>query len=184
MSNTSYDPSPEVPVQVTPDDELRARAARMQAIMKDAGLDGVMATQNADVFYLSGVIQQAQVYLPAVGQPLLMVRKHHGRAGMVSQLGPSQVVKVRSLRDLPGLILEAGGSAPRRIGFEWDTLPVSNYNAYAKALAGLGTELVDGSMIFKQTRAIKSPSRSSRSGAPQTWQTWASEQPHRSCVLV
>ena len=141
----------------TPASELRARAERLQALMREAGIDGLMATQNADVFYLAGVVQQAQVYVPSEGDPLLMVRKHHGRAGTDSSLDPSRVVAVRSLRELPALIEGAGGGKPRRIGFEWDTLPVSIYSAYAKALADLGAELVDGSMLFRQARRIKSP---------------------------
>lgn len=123
--------------------------------MRDAGLDGLMATHNADVFYLSGVVQQAQIYVPVAGDPVLMVRKHLGRARMVSRLPESAVVGVRSLRELPALIETAGGR-PRAIGFEFDTLPVAVFQAYSKALAGLNAELVDGSMLLRQVRAIKS----------------------------
>jgi Xaa-Pro dipeptidase len=147
--------SPEVPVQVTPPEELDARHERLQALMREAGIDGVMATHNADIFYLSGVVQQAQVYLPVQGQPLLMVRKHLGRARMVSQFGEMCVVGVRSLRELPALIEQAGGR-PRTIGFELDTLPVLIFNAYQKALAPLEAEAVDASNLFRMVRAIKS----------------------------
>src|SRR5947209_4101636 len=93
--------SPGVPVHKTPSAELRDRARRLQALMREQGLDGLFATQNADVFYLSGTIQQAQVYLPAGGEPLLMVRKHPGRAQLASDLQPAQIVPVRSLKELP-----------------------------------------------------------------------------------
>src|SRR5437867_5861591 len=106
-------------VQKTPLGELEDRARRLQALMRDEGLDGVFATQNADVFYLSGVVQQAQVYLPVEGEPVLMVRKHPGRALMASDLDERQIAPVRSLKDLPALIEQAGGR-PRRIGFELD----------------------------------------------------------------
>jgi len=127
----------------------------LQTLMREVGLDGALATQNADVFYLSGVLQQAQVYVPAEGAPLLMVRKHLGRARLDSHLDDDCVVAVRSLRELPGLIERAGGK-PGRIGFEWDTLPVATYQAYQKALVGLEAELVDASMVFRRVRAIKS----------------------------
>ena len=149
------DIEPEIPVQTTPKHELEARAARLQALMREEGVDGVMATQNADVFYLGGVVQQAQVYLPVDGPPVLMVRKHLGRSRMVSQLPATSVVGVRSLKELPGIIQDAGGS-PRRIGFEFDTLPVSIFQAYDKALAPLGAELVDASALFRRVRAYKS----------------------------
>lgn len=123
--------------------------------MRDAGLDGLMVTGNADVFYLSGTVQQAQLYVPAVGQPVLMVRKHPGRAAASSTLGEGGVVAVRSLRELPTLI-GAAGPMPKRIGFLLDTLPVATYQAYQKALAPLGAELADGSMVVRRARALKS----------------------------
>jgi Xaa-Pro aminopeptidase len=145
----------EVPVERTPRGELEGRAARMQAAMREAGLDGVLATQNADVFYLSGVVQQAQLYLPAEGQPVLMVRKHLDRARMTTGLDESLVVGIKSLRELPSL-LEGAGGRPRRLGLELDTLPYNTYQAYAKALAPLEAELMDASALFRQVRAIKS----------------------------
>jgi Xaa-Pro dipeptidase len=144
--------------ELTPLSELQARAARLQAAMREAGLDGVMATQNADIFYLSGAVQQAQVYLPAEGEPLLMARKHPGRAEADSALGKGwgRIVSVRSLRELPGLIVEAGGRKPSTIGWELDTLPVLTFGAYERALEPLGVRSADASNLFKRVRAIKS----------------------------
>lgn len=125
--------------------------------MGQVGLGGVMATQNADVFYLAGVVQQAQVYLPVEGEPTLMVRKHPGRAAQDSMLGRGwgRVAPVRSLRELPALIEEAGGK-PSRIGWELDTLPVLTYEAYRRALEPLGVDMVDASALFRRVRSIKS----------------------------
>ena len=61
----SYTPSERVPLE-----ELQARTERLQALMREAGLDGMMATQNADIYYLTGALQQSQVYLPVVGHPV------------------------------------------------------------------------------------------------------------------
>ncbi len=144
--------------QSTPLAELQARAARLQAAMREANLDGVMATQNADIFYLSGAIQQAQVYLPVEGEPILMVRKHPGRAEADSPLGQGwgRIVAVRSLRDLPALIEEAGGRKPAAIGWELDTLPVLTSGAFERALQPLGAKHLDASMLFRRVRALKS----------------------------
>jgi Xaa-Pro dipeptidase len=130
------------------------RAARLQSLIREAGFDGVLITHNADVFYLSGAVQQAQLYLPSYGSPLLMVRKHPGRAADSSALERS-LVAVRSLRELPSLI-QGAGPVPKRIGFLFDTLPVSTYEAYRKALAPLGAELGDASMLVRRARATKS----------------------------
>lgn len=143
------------PVQRTPLSELNARAERLQDLMLEADLDGVLATQNADVFYLSGVVQQAQVYLPIQGKAALLVRKHFGRAQMASELPDEQVVPIRSLRELPSLIESIGGR-PGRIGFELDTLPVALFNTYSRTLSGFEAELVDATMVFREARSIKS----------------------------
>jgi Xaa-Pro dipeptidase len=144
--------------ELTPLTELQDRAARLQDAMREVRLDGVMATQNADLFYLSGAIQQAQVYLPVEGEPLLMVRKHPGRAFYDSALGMEwgRIVAVKSLRELPALIEEAGGRKPSTIGWELDTLPVLTFNAFERALEPLGAKMVDASNLFKRVRAIKS----------------------------
>jgi Xaa-Pro aminopeptidase len=144
-----------MPVEQTLVNELRARAVRLQSLMREAGLDGLMATQNADVYYLSGTLQQAQVYLPVAGEPVVMVRKHAGRATADSSLPHESIKSVRSLRELPGIIDAAGGK-PGSIGFEFDTLPVSTFHAYEKALEPLGARLVDGSNLFRRVRAVKS----------------------------
>src|SRR5688572_7643421 len=154
-STTSTEFLDGVPVQMVPLDELRARAKRLQALMREAGFDGLMATHNADMLYLSGVVQQGQVYLAARGDPLLMVRKHAGRAHLNSSLPDESMVDVRSLRQLPDL-LTRGDGRPRRIGFTFDTLPVAVFNAYSKALSGMDAELADASVLFRKARSIKS----------------------------
>ena len=148
-----YSPSERVPLQ-----ELQARTERLQVLMRDAGLDGLMATQNADIYYLAGALQQSQVYLPVEGEPIMMVRKHPGRAQADSSLGNGwgAVVTVRSLRELPDLIEKAGGRKPAMLGFELDTLPVLTFQAYQKALAPLGAQIVDACFLFKRVRSIKS----------------------------
>jgi Xaa-Pro dipeptidase len=153
MTDTDY--QAEIIAHLVPASELRARAERLQALMREAGLGGVMATQNADMLYLAGVVQQGQVYVPLEGPPLLMVRKHAGRAHMQSTLPDERVVEVRSLRQLPDLIKAVDG-APGRIGFSHDTLPVATYNAYMKALGPLGAEMADASTVLRRVRAHKS----------------------------
>lgn len=154
-SHPGKNDTPVLQFEKTPAAELRSRAGRLQALMREAQLDGLLVTQNADVFYLSGAVQQAQLYLPMEGEPLLMVRKHPGRAMLSSELNEGGVVMVRSLRELPGLI-EGVGARPRRVGFLFDTLPVSTFNAYQKALSPLSIEAVDASMLVRRVRAIKS----------------------------
>ena len=48
------------PVHITPGAELEARAAKLQSLMLDSGLDGAIIVQNADLFYFAGTVQRAK----------------------------------------------------------------------------------------------------------------------------
>jgi Xaa-Pro aminopeptidase len=63
---------------------------------------------------------------------------------------------VRSLRELPDLMEQAGGRKPAKLGFELDTLPVLTFQAYQKALAALDAQITDACFLFKKARSIKS----------------------------
>lgn len=51
--------------------------------MSVSGIEATIIVQNADLYYFTGTIQNGCLYEPAVGQPLYLVRRDHGRARMV-----------------------------------------------------------------------------------------------------
>ncbi len=63
-----------------PPAEIGSRIARLQMSLQQQNLDGVLILQNCDLFYFSGTIQQSHLFVPAVGRPVLMVRKSFERA--------------------------------------------------------------------------------------------------------
>ena len=70
----------------TPKAELDHRIARFQQYLAAEALDGALILQNTDLYYLAGTIQQAHLYVPASGAPVLMVRKSLERAQTESAL--------------------------------------------------------------------------------------------------
>ncbi|HEY7745741.1 MAG TPA: aminopeptidase P family N-terminal domain-containing protein, partial [Desulfuromonadales bacterium] len=62
-------------MRITPASELQARFQKLQSLMQKEGLDAVLITQSADLFYFTGSIQQGLLYIPAGGEPVYMVRK-------------------------------------------------------------------------------------------------------------
>lgn len=139
-------------MRITPTTELTHRTARLQQLLVETNLDGVLILQNADLFYFSGSIQQGVLYIPAEGEPLYMVRRDHGRARMES--GLKQVVPLRSPKDIPGLLAEHGLPQPAAAGMELDVVPVALFQRFQKVFGA--TELRDATPLIRQVRAIKS----------------------------
>ena len=113
-----------------------------------------MILQSADLFYFSGTVQQSHLYLPADGEPLLMVRKSLDRARRESQLDPGRIVPLRSPRQLPDLLAAHKLRPPGRLGLELDVMPVNTFRYYESVFDGV--ELHDCSALIRELRAVKS----------------------------
>ncbi len=69
-----------------PRSEIEERIGRFQAALRQAGIDLALIVQNADLFYLTGTLQQGQLLVPAAGEPLFLVRKDPERARVESAI--------------------------------------------------------------------------------------------------
>ncbi len=136
----------------TPKSELDSRINRMQALLAETGVGGALVMQSVDLFYFSGTAQNAHLYIPAQGQPVLMVRKSLARAREESAL--DSVVQLSSIKKLPELIQAAGHPVPEVLGLEMDVVPANTYLFYRQVFAG--AELVDVSGLIRQVRQVKS----------------------------
>jgi hypothetical protein len=58
-----------------------------------------MIIQGVDLFYFSGTIQQANLYIPAHGDPILLVVKSSERAMAESAI--DRIVRMKSPRTIP-----------------------------------------------------------------------------------
>ena len=115
-------------MRLTPAKELEYRCKKLQEYMITDSLDAVIIVQNADLFYFTGTVQNGNLYVPASGQPLFMVRKDAGRARMES--GLKEVIPFGSIKDIPAILSQYGYSEPKRIGLELDVLPVNFYEIF------------------------------------------------------
>lgn len=130
-------------------EESQQRIARLQAELLRQGIDGALILYPIDVYYYAGTRQNSALWIPAGGEPLLLVRKSFTRAR-----GESTVADIRpfpSSKEFPTLFPESA----RKVGVTFDVLPVQQFNFYAKLLAG--RELVDISGINRELRSVKSP---------------------------
>ena len=137
----------------TPDSEIQMRIQRLQHEMTKAGLDGVLILQNADLFYLCGTMQQAHLYVPVEGSPILMVKKNIQRARAESTV--KTITVLDSPAQLPGILKAHNFPQPRCLGMELDVLPVNLYLRYLGLWPNVAVQ--DCSLLIRRLRAVKSP---------------------------
>ncbi|MCP4691893.1 MAG: aminopeptidase P family protein [Desulfobacterales bacterium] len=137
----------------TPGAELAGRVQRLKGHMAGSGVDGALILEKADLFYFSGSVQQAHLYIPVEGEPILMVRKDFDRAARESAL--ERIVPLKSPGSIPDILKENGLPLPDALGMELDVLPTNLYFAHRDIFNG--TRLKDVSHEIRLTRAVKSP---------------------------
>ena len=59
----------------TPKEEIRGRIDKLKALMEKASLDGAFFHYKIDYYYLSGTMQDAFLFVPIDGDPILFVRR-------------------------------------------------------------------------------------------------------------
>lgn len=136
----------------TPLEEIHRRIKNFQSAMADNGLDAALIVQRVDLFYFSGTGQDAHLFVPAEGSPLLLVRKSFERAVQDSPL--AHVVAVKSLSGLKKSIEREYSGPLKRLGMELDILPVNNYMLYSKLFPN--AVINDVSSLIRETRMVKS----------------------------
>lgn len=128
--------------------EAMQRITTMQAQLQSKGLDGALLIFPIDVYYFSGTRQNATLWIPADGQPILMVRKSLARAKAESPL--TDIRPFPSSKEFAALIPPAAHT----IGFSYDVAPVQQLNFYARLLADRAFS--DISTLIREVRSVKS----------------------------
>ncbi len=135
-----------------PSSEIDLRIRSLQAELKDTRIPAILLIQRVDLFYFSGTAQNSFLFIPAEGEPLLMVRKYYPRAKDESTL--RNIIEIKSIKEITGLISDFFGKIPETLGLELDVMPVNSYSFYKKLFPQ--TRLVDASDIILKLRSRKS----------------------------
>lgn len=135
-----------------PAGELRWRQARIQAKLQEKDIDGLLIVQRVDLFYFSGTAQSGFLYMPAEGEPLLMIKKYLPRARRESAL--LNLTAIGSIRQIPDRIADTYGRLPGTLGLEMDVLPVNYFNKLRNLLGARA--YMDAAPLILATRMIKS----------------------------
>ncbi len=117
--------------------------------MEKASIDGAFFHYKIDYYYLSGTMQDALIFVPVDGEPVLFVKRELSRAKRESPI--DNIVSIRSIKDIPEYI-----KPMKRVGIQLDVIPYSDVMKF-REIVTKDAELVDVSPITKEVRKIKSP---------------------------
>ena len=137
----------------TPQSEIDQRIEKLRNRLEENNIGAALLVQRADLFYFSGTIQEAHLYVPVDDEPILMVFKSLDRAIAESSL--RRVVPLASPKAIPDLLDQYGYKVPPVIGMELDVLPANIFFSYQKVFDE--KNLIDISHLIRLVRAIKSP---------------------------
>ena len=128
--------------------ESLRRIARLQLELQKKGIDAALIIYPIDIYYFAGTRQNSLLYVPAKGEPMLLVRKSLARARLEAVI--ADIRPFPSSKEFPALI----GEGVKKLGLTFDVVPVQQYNFYAKLVPG--REFVDISGINREVRSVKS----------------------------
>jgi Xaa-Pro aminopeptidase len=127
--------------------EHRSRIARYQAALAERGLAGALLLAGVDVFYLTGTRQNAALFVPSDGAPVLLVKKSLVRARAEAAI--EDVRPFPRSQDLDGALRAEG-----RIGAAFEVVPAATIDWWRRQLPL--AELVDAGGILREQRSVKS----------------------------
>ncbi|MEW5783929.1 MAG: Xaa-Pro peptidase family protein [Bacillota bacterium] len=153
-----------------PKTELLGRISRLQKEIRSNNISGALIVQRADLYYFCGTGQNGHLFVPAEGEPRLLVKKNLQRAKEESSL--DLVIPFAGWDELKQIVI-GGMAAGEQLGMELDVLPVNLYFRYRKSLHPL--TIVDISFIIRQIRSIKTPFeiRQLKAAAALAWALFA-----------
>lgn len=133
----------------------KERIERLQERLAAEGCDGYLVTQNVDLYYLTGSMQNGYLFVPAQGEPLFYVRKSVTRAAQEScvrtePLGSLRQFGSKLADDFPTL----WENKQPTIAVEYDVLPVQQFDRLKQVIPGVHWR--DGSVMMRELRMIKS----------------------------
>ena len=137
----------------TPREEIKKRLKHLREILDSRRCEAALIVQNVDLFYFSGTMQDAVLFVPIEGEEILMVKRYRERAQRESAV--DTVVPLNSWQEIPSLLYDLHGTIPKRIGLELDVLPTKAYLRLHKIFPGV--KIVDSSPAIMDIRKIKSP---------------------------
>jgi prepilin-type processing-associated H-X9-DG protein len=129
--------------------EIGDRVKGLQKLLYEQGVQAALLLVPVDIWYYTGTRQNSALWIPASGEPVLLVRKSVVRAGAEGLI--DDIRPFPSSRELSALLGREGDT----VGMTFDAVPVAQHAWYSKVLPG--RTFVDISMLVREQRSVKSP---------------------------
>jgi Xaa-Pro dipeptidase len=144
-------------------EEISARIQHLQLELRKHTISAALITQNVDIFYYTGSMQNGLLYIPQSGEAVFYVKKSVTRASKESSIEVEPLGRMRTLGDR----IRTRFGKPNLLGLELDVLP---YQLGVRYKQMLDTEIKDISSLIRLQRAVKSK--------------YELEQIHQAAILV
>ena len=138
-----------VKADVIPSSEVLSRVQNLRKKLNDANLGGALLLFSQECYYYSRLGIEGAVFVPVEGEPVHLIKRNlafgcaHSAIARVQEFG-------RQSKSFETLGIKSG----TKLAIEADLLPFS-FVKYLQSKAD-DIELVDGSQLFRQLRAVKS----------------------------
>ncbi|MDE5568849.1 MAG: Xaa-Pro peptidase family protein [Muribaculaceae bacterium] len=130
-------------LQLLPEEELNIRLSRLRGLMSTAGIDAILISSNANIYYLTGRVFCGYIFIPVEGEPLYGVRRP-------TVLKDEHAAAIRKIEELPPLT----GFTCGTLGLEMSSTVYSTVVRIEKAF-GDAFIYRDASGVLAQARAVK-----------------------------
>jgi Xaa-Pro aminopeptidase len=127
------------------EEELKLRQWNVAKLLQEQGADAMIVTSNPGLYYLTGRVPDAYLYMTADGLCLLFLRRPHAWEG-------KSVVRIKHPAEIPGYLARLDLPLPRRLMLEED-LPHAEYQRILDVFPGV-TPLPG---VLRRARMIKTP---------------------------
>ena len=108
--------------------EIEGRVLSLQENMQQTEIEAILIVQRVDLLYFAGTAQNGFLYIPAHGDPLLLIKRYAARAREESSI--HHIIEITSPKEVPGHIVDVYGRLPDTLAFELDVLPVTHFDFY------------------------------------------------------
>ncbi len=131
-----------------PQQEIIIRTEKISRLLTSQGIDALLVSNNANIFYTAGQVFSGYVYITKDGETSYFVKRPVGLSG-------ENVIYIHKPEQIADILKENGRELPKTIGIELDSTPYSIVERLCKVFPD--STPVNGSGILRAARSVKTP---------------------------
>ena len=126
--------------------DLFFRQKKVQKSISEAGADGILLTNDVNIYYMTGLVFNGYYYLPADDEPMFFVKRPDGFSG-------ERIFSIRKPEQIPDILTSNGWPIPENILLETDEI---TYNECIRLQNAFGFgKISNATTLMRNIRMIK-----------------------------